>query len=135
MFRKLTAIITIFVTSFVLFVNPVRAEAFSFDFIDYSQLSSIYGATQEMVNNAGETMNSVGEALETAEDIIEIVTIGGTAICIVGSIASTSFFPPAAAILPYCSAIGIIDSGNAVTKVIKKPKQAKQAWNLFSHAF
>ena len=117
MFRKLTAIITVFITSFVLFVNPVRAESLPVNFIDYNQVSSIYDTTKEIVDTLGDVMETVG-------DIVEIVTIGGTAICIASSIVSTTVLPPAAALLPYCSAIGIVDSGHAVTKVIKKPKKA-----------
>ena len=128
----------VFCTSFILFVNPVRAESFTLDSIDYSQLSDLYNNTQEIVNSAEEFVDVFVDIMDKAEDIITIVTVGGTAVCVVGSVASTSIFPPAAAILPYCSAIGILDSSNAVTKVIKKPQQAKQAkqvWNIFSHAF
>ena len=138
MLRQLTAIVMVFCTSFILFVNPVRAESFTFDSIDYSQLSDLYNNTQEIVNSAEEFVDVFVDIMDKAEDIITIVTIGGTAVCVVGSVASTSIFPPAAAILPYCSAIGILDSSNAVTKVIKKPEQAKQAkqvWDIFSHAF
>ena len=138
MLRQLTAIVMVFCTSFILFVNPVRAESFTLDSIDYSQLSDLYNNTQEIVNSAEEFVDVFVDIMDKAEDIITIVTIGGTAVCVVGSVASTSIFPPAAAILPYCSAIGILDSSNAVTKVIKKPQQAKQAkqvWNIFSHAF
>ena len=189
MFRQLTAIVTVFITSFVFFITPVRAESLPFNFIDLNHLSSIQTTAQEITNSLGEKaenlrdvidlnqlpsiqltaqeiansvggkaenlrnvidlnqlpsiqltaqeiVNSVEGLVETVEgvveiagDVFEIVTIGGTTICLVSGIASTSVFPPAAAILPYCSAIGIIDSGNAVTKMVKKPKQAKQAWN------
>ena len=135
MFRKLAVIMTVAMTSFALLINPVHAESFSFDYIDYSQLSDIYDATQEMVNSAGEVVDTFVDVMDKAEDIITIVTVGGTAICVIGSIASTTVFPPAAAILPYCSAIGIIDSGQAVTKAVKKPKQARRAWNILNHAF
>jgi len=94
-------------------------------FTDYNQLSGIYVTTKEVVN-------TVGDAMEIAEDIVEVVTIGGTAICMVSSIASTTILPPAAALLPYCSAIGILDSGHAVTKVINKPKKVL---HVLGHAF
>lgn len=80
-------------------------------------------------NSAVETIgDNVDPAMETAEDIIEVATV----VCIVGSITSTTILPPAAAILPYCSAIGILDGGNATTKMIK---QRKKAWNAMSHVF
>ena len=88
-----------------------------------------------LVINRIKVIENVGDAVETVEDIIKIVSVGGTAICVIGGVASTSIFPPAAAILPYCSAIGIVDTGNAVTKAIKKPEQARRAWNILSHAF
>ena len=133
MFRKFTVIITTFITSFFLLASPVRAEGIfpSFDFNNDNQSLNIY-STQEILNNVGGTVETLGNTMETIGDIIEVVTIGGTAICIVGSVASTTVFPPAAAILPYCSAIGILDGGSTATKVIKKQKTA---WNVLSHVF
>ena len=99
--------------------------SFNDNFIDYNQLSSMYNTTKEVVGTVEDTMETVG-------NIVEIVTVGGTIICITGSIASTTVLPPAAALLPYCSAIGILDSGHAVTKVVKKPTKAL---SILSHAF
>ncbi|MEM8828170.1 MAG: hypothetical protein AAGE96_02300 [Cyanobacteria bacterium P01_G01_bin.19] len=131
MFRKFAVVITAFIASFFLLVSPVRAESIFSNFNNNSQALNIYN-TKELLNNIGAAAETLGNTMETVEDIIEVVTIGGTAICIVGSVASTTVFPPAATILPYCSAVGILDGGSTVTKVIKKPKRA---WNVLSHVF
>ena len=141
MFRKFAVILTAFITSFFLLASPVRAEGIfpNFNFNTGSQ-STIYDA-QEMLANIGDVINQtgnqvansanqIGDVINQAGEIIEVVTLTGTVICVVGSVASTTVLPPAAAILPYCSAIGILDGGNAATKMINKPKKA---WNVLSH--
>ena len=127
MLRKFAVIVTTFITSFFLLASPVRAENIfpDFNLANEFQSSSIYDSTQEIIDNLGGAVEAVG-------DVIEVITVGGTIICIAGSIASTTVLPPAAAILPYCSAIGILDGGNAATKVIKKPKTA---WNVLKYVF
>ena len=133
MFHKFAVIITAFVTSFFLLAGPVRAEGIfsNFNLNSDDQSLNIYD-TREMLVNAGNAVDQIENVIDQVGEIIEVVTLTGTVVCIVGSVASTTVLPPAAALLPYCSAIGILDGGNAATKVIRKPKRA---WNVLNHVF
>ncbi len=123
MFRQLTAIITVFITSFVLFVSPVRAESLPVNSVNYNQVSSSYSNKKEIVN-------TVEDIIHTVSDATEIVIGGGTIICVAGSLASSTIFPPAAALLPYCPAIGVA-GGVEVVKTIKPAK----ALRILKYAF
>ena len=82
-----------------------------------SAIDKVENATEATVSTIGNlartTANTVvtiaGTTVNTAENVIRIVRAGGTIICITGDLVGTAFFPPAAMLLPYCSAIEILN--------------------------
>lgn len=140
MLRQITTIFIVISISLVAFINPVKAESVSIQYLDYNQLVSVYNGTKDFIHRANDIVDTVEELVDSVdrvaekagvvankvENVIEIVTVSGTAICIVSSVASTTVLPSAAVILPYCSAVGILDSGNALAVAQNK----RTIWNV-----
>ena len=122
MFRKFIAIITICAISFVFLVNPVRAESIPINLTNQSNSSMI---NHGQLPNNDDIWSPVVETLNTGANIVEIVTFGAAAVCIISDLAGTAVFPPAAVLLPYCPTIGAVGGGSATLKGVKGVKPAK----------
>ena len=118
MFRKFIAIITICVINFLFLVNPVRAESIPNN--NFHRNNRV--AHNSVLNNPDIWSDPFVKSLSDNAKITAGTAIGEAIVCYSIDGIATVAFPPAAALSPFCSAIGAVGGGSAIVKGVKPAK-------------